>query len=102
MAEDDVAASPPSDHKRKLQDLEHEASQPPTIQIPLEVDDAYAQETALVAESSASPDVKRPCLDDPSGFFISYDEYHSFFFFLLNLVHRLALTLQLRYHEHAS
>lgn len=66
MGEEDVLAPPLSDHKRKLEDIEPEAPQPPTCQIPAEPDD---HETSLVGEPATSPDVKRPRLDDASGFF---------------------------------
>ncbi|XP_031387907.1 far upstream element-binding protein 2-like isoform X1 [Punica granatum] len=66
MAEEDIVAPPHSDHKRKLEDLEPEAPQPPTSPMPEEPSDAH-QDTALVAEPPSSPDVKRPRLDDASG-----------------------------------
>lgn len=88
MAEEGVLAPPPTDLKRKLEDIEPEAPQLPTCPIPEEPD---AQETALVVEFSASPDVKRPRLDDTSGVFMP--------FFLVILVPRPAPTRESQFLE---
>lgn len=75
MAEEEVLAaelSPaaPSDHKRKLEDLEPEAPEPNKASVDHladlnaePVDDAPAEE-AEVAAPSSEPDVKRARLDD--------------------------------------